>query len=615
MEEIISKQTITWKRFPVKPVEMESVSEMEEDLENSKRSSKQEKQSKRTWDSKINKERKKQNQPVTVENGNHSIQESKTNQNHENAKPNKPASSKKNVNVERTVSNKVSIDEKSYSTSSNENFNNFFEQIFPAEENVVTEANGEQPPFTEENVMAPLEEEKYFSPQLVEVTAEADIDEYPPIQQNELKHIPSSDENKNTAIEEEPTAENQVTVTEEAVLEENFTAHDFESRAANEEKPLFFEENVKATDEEKQSLSQLTEVTAEVDSEYNFIRENQPMYTNEEDTPPSEKNVITATEVEALEENTTNRDSEPMEADEKQPPSSEENRITALKEDPTSFDQSKVNGTNETESNYMITATDFINVQIPVILGKYNIEICLEDEEIYAEKVKDILDISKKVVLTTCKFIPSELSPVLDNGSCKALKGNLMIEGFIQQEIKYIFENQQTSNYVQNQSAFNQMNQKNSMYLRKVNFGRYSYVPQTYSTNSPNPAQKSHVQYAERLINSMSKTIPFSSIAEINHFLHPPIFGSIEEKSFSFQNNPNNQMSNADTTQYITTTYYPENTHGKLIYSKIHENINFLKHEEKYIKTPRIKLKQFIVLELWIHLLQEQSVQVQLPKK
>jgi hypothetical protein len=772
MKELISNQTNTFMRFPIKPIVLECVCEIEENIESSRSSSKQENQSKQTGDSKRNKDQMKKNEPVKDENRNNPFQESKINQNGGavHAKINQPASSKKNLNLQRdklssfqkplskakeidpnretnlqvTANDRMTFtkDRKiKYSKTSNEKLNNISEQISPFEE----------------NVMATLEV-KPSSPQLVEVTAETNIDEFTPIHENETiytdeEYIPASEEtvattieedsstsrqikdtvevvlensnndtkpmaadeeqphsteeNVMTAIEEDPSTSHQIKVTGEEVLEENSINHDSEPTAVDEEQPPFSEENVMATLEVKPSSPQLVEVTAEASiDEYTLIQENETIYTVEEYIPASEETVATTIEensstshqikvtAEAVLENSNNY-TKPMATDEEHPFSPEENVITVREEDPSSFQPREVTaeaifvesppietigemgydqtnpplseessqehtshgGTvgekereltipvssdkvktyledqesqkisndhkeeqlnfskdlfdiNDLKRNNMNTATDFLNIQIPVILGKYNIEISLEDEEIFAEKVKEIREISKKVVLTTCEFIPSELSPELDNGSCKVLKGNLMIEGFIQQDIKYIFENQQTQNYVQNQSAFNKMNQKNSMYLRKLNFGRYSYAPQPYSTNSPNPAQTNHGQYSERLINSMSKSIPFSSIVEINHFLHPPLFGSIEEKSFIFQNNLDQQISAADPTQFIKTTYYPENTHGKLIYSKIHENSNIFKHEEKYIKTPRIKLKQFIVLELGIHLLQEQSVQV-----
>ena len=52
MEEIIDKQTNKCMTFPIKPIVLECVCEIDEDLERSRSSSKWEKQSKQTGDSK-----------------------------------------------------------------------------------------------------------------------------------------------------------------------------------------------------------------------------------------------------------------------------------------------------------------------------------------------------------------------------------------------------------------------------------------------------------------------------------------------------------------------------------------------------------------------------------
>lgn len=441
------------------------------------------------------------------------------------------------------------------------------EEIISKQNHISTfEANVITDPFPEEYVIALLEK-KTALPQLVEALANAEIDQYTPIQENKPMYageepIPSSEENVKTATEEEPTSFHQSSVTEEATFVEIPLNETFVEKGYDLTNPFLSEEFGQDTFHVGTVGGKETERTI----------------------PDSGDNGIPYLDDQEFQKKSNDQNEE---------------QLTFSKD---------VYGINDLKIKNMMN--DTLNIQIPVFLGKYNIEICLNDVEIFAEKVKEIRGISNKVVLTTCEFIPSELSPVLDNGSCKALKGKLMIEGFIQQSIIYIVENQQTSNDVQNQSAFNQMN---SMSLRKYNFGRYSNVIQTYPTTPAFKLKTKQGQHSERLIHSMSKTIPFSSVVEINHFLHPPLFGSIEEQSFTFQNNLDHQMAN-DTTQFMTTTYYPENIHGKLIYSKIHEDINFFKHEEKYRKNPRIKLKQFIVLELWIHLLQEQSVQVLIPQ-
>ncbi|MFB3167784.1 hypothetical protein P5G62_011775 [Neobacillus sp. 179-C4.2 HS] len=475
--------------------------------------------------------------------------------------------------------------------------------------------------FTEKNVIETMVERPSF-PQHVESREEMDIYKYTsgndPMHVEEV-YVPSPEENGMSLIVEDSSSSDQIKLTLDEVHGENSANHDSEPSDADKEPPVsLIDEIVLNVSENNSSLIPLSEVI----TKSTFI-ENPPFDSivemgNEQITPSiseesGQEHTFHVNKVDEKEKDQTIVSSDTLKTDledqelQKKSYEYKEEQLTS------SID---LLGINDLKENNLITATDPLNIQIPVIVGKYNIEICLEDEEIFEEKVKEIREISNKVLLTTCKFIPSELSQVLDNGSCKALKGNLLIDGIIEQQIKFVFENKRTA-IIQNHSVYTQMNQKNAKYLRKLNFGRYSYVPQPDSINNPNPTsevQTNHGQYSKRLINSMNKTIPFSSVVAINHFLHPPIYGSIEEKSFTFQNNPAYQMDNADTTQFTTTTYYPENTHGKLIFSKLHENINFLKYKEKYIKNPRIKLKQYIVLELWIHLLQEQSVQVKIPK-
>jgi len=78
-----------------------------------------------------------------------------------------------------------------------------------------------------------------------------------------------------------------------------------------------------------------------------------------------------------------------------------------------------------------------IHIRVPVIVGEYKIEICLEENIVFQEKMIKVNEISKEVILTNCIFVPNQLSRTLNDGTYKALKGNLFIEGFIHQEIEY----------------------------------------------------------------------------------------------------------------------------------------------------------------------------------
>ncbi|WP_260982675.1 BC_2427 family protein [Lysinibacillus fusiformis] len=81
----------------------------------------------------------------------------------------------------------------------------------------------------------------------------------------------------------------------------------------------------------------------------------------------------------------------------------------------------------------------FIHIRVPVVVGEYKIEICLEEFIEFDKGIIGVKEISNKVVLTDCRFVPIHLSKSLGNGTCTALKGNLFIEGYIQQNIEYTF--------------------------------------------------------------------------------------------------------------------------------------------------------------------------------
>jgi hypothetical protein len=79
----------------------------------------------------------------------------------------------------------------------------------------------------------------------------------------------------------------------------------------------------------------------------------------------------------------------------------------------------------------------YVHIRVPVVLGEYKIEICLEEHITFKEKIMRIKDISKEVVLTQFRLIPTVFSQTLNNGTRSVLKGNLFIEGYIHQKIEY----------------------------------------------------------------------------------------------------------------------------------------------------------------------------------
>ena len=88
-------------------------------------------------------------------------------------------------------------------------------------------------------------------------------------------------------------------------------------------------------------------------------------------------------------------------------------------------------------NNHSCTSDDFMNIRVPVVVGEYKIEICLEEYFVFDNGIAGVKDISNEIVLTNSRFVPNQFSQSLGNGTCTALKGNLIIEGFINQNIEY----------------------------------------------------------------------------------------------------------------------------------------------------------------------------------
>ena len=96
--------------------------------------------------------------------------------------------------------------------------------------------------------------------------------------------------------------------------------------------------------------------------------------------------------------------------------------------------------TSETNNN-TCPAHESVNIRVPVVIGEYNIEICFEKDVLFEEKVYKVKEISKEVVLTNCKFVPDGFSDSTADGTRKALRGKLFIEGYVYQSIEYISVN------------------------------------------------------------------------------------------------------------------------------------------------------------------------------
>jgi hypothetical protein len=104
----------------------------------------------------------------------------------------------------------------------------------------------------------------------------------------------------------------------------------------------------------------------------------------------------------------------------------------------------------------------YMHIRVPVVLGEYKIEISLEENVTFKEEVKGIKGVSKEVVISNFRLVPTVLSQSLNNGTRTVLKGILFIEGYIDQKIEYTaFPNKITESL----SPLNQLNQKMAVEL------------------------------------------------------------------------------------------------------------------------------------------------------
>lgn len=89
-----------------------------------------------------------------------------------------------------------------------------------------------------------------------------------------------------------------------------------------------------------------------------------------------------------------------------------------------------------------------IHIRVPVVLGEYKIELCLEETIELWQNVMQIKEISKEIILTNCKFLPIAFSPSLKDGTRAIHKGSLWIEGYIDQKIEYTAYNDRSKTSV-----------------------------------------------------------------------------------------------------------------------------------------------------------------------
>ena len=113
------------------------------------------------------------------------------------------------------------------------------------------------------------------------------------------------------------------------------------------------------------------------------------------------------------------------------------------------------------KNNKTCPSHEYVNIRVPVVLGEYNIEISLEKDVSFQEKIYKVKEISKEVVLTNCKFVPNSFSHSTADFERKANNGKLFIEGYIYQQIEYFAVQNEEKIIVKDfETFFHQLHQK-----------------------------------------------------------------------------------------------------------------------------------------------------------
>ncbi|WP_429844381.1 BC_2427 family protein [Brevibacillus sp. FIR094] len=88
------------------------------------------------------------------------------------------------------------------------------------------------------------------------------------------------------------------------------------------------------------------------------------------------------------------------------------------------------------------------------------------------------------------------------------------------------------------------------------------------------PTNNPQIESSKRgRIHSLTTKSPFSTIVKIKDFLHPPIFGGIDQNTIEFIDLNNKQWPQLDTKIVNSTAHYQEKIFGRLIHSKISGSI------------------------------------------
>ena len=95
--------------------------------------------------------------------------------------------------------------------------------------------------------------------------------------------------------------------------------------------------------------------------------------------------------------------------------------------------------TAETIFNLELGNTNMLpKALLPIVLGEYETEMIISTSIPIKKGITSIIDVSKDVFLTNCKFLPTGFSSTSNKRKKYASKGTLFIEGYIEESIEYI---------------------------------------------------------------------------------------------------------------------------------------------------------------------------------
>ncbi|PGC69195.1 Uracil permease [Bacillus toyonensis] len=213
-------------------------------------------------------------------------------------------------------------------------------------------------------------------------------------------------------------------------------------------------------------------------------------------------------------------------------------------------------------------------VKIPVVLAERTLQIVVEADIPLCPPAVEIKRVLKDVFLTQCKLVPVEYTPINATGFLEVTRAKLFVEGYIRKNIEY-------AGYDCNGVIYDK--------IAKVNFSGFAELTE-------------------------------------NEFLSPPIIAFSSESKARFINPKNTDIPRLDKYFFENNVFYNEQPYCELISAEFYEldyapchNDHDSHHEGSCEKTHSEKsfdkLREKIVLDLTLKVLQTQQVQLGAPTR